>query len=189
MNPLMTPIVTAAADMARKQAQGSPVQVDSGWTPTTTMILLAIIVGVVSLLTLYIKMKPSLDTLANERDASLRKDLMTRISALETAMSEKSRDHSDAVAAIKREHAEEIDRVRTEMREQHRACEDENRALRDQIAGLQRMMIAWQVSSGQAAPLSLTPQTRAMVDKLVEAFDLDGTERLSRISEILKDVE
>lgn len=150
------------------------------------MLLAIVITGFITVIVGYIKVKPALDKLKNESDASLRKDLMDRISTLEKAQGEQTVRHSEAIAKIKTEHSEEIIRVRNDMQEQHRSCEEENRALRDQIAGLQRMMITWQLTSGQAMPLSMTPELRKMVDALVTAMEANDETRLSLVAAALE---
>ncbi len=185
VNPIM-PILNAAQQVAQSKAS---VPVDPGWTPTAYLILTLIITSLLGYATIYYKAKPALDKIKNESDTSLRKDLMDRIKALETLQSETAVRHSEAIASIKTEHAEEITRVRRDMLEQHRSCEDENRSLREQITGLQRMMITWQITSGQAMPLSLTPETRRAVDKIIETLDLNDQERLSIIADALENLK
>ncbi|WP_375188403.1 hypothetical protein [Sphingobium yanoikuyae] len=180
------PILNAAQQVAQSKAS---VPVDPGWTPTAYLILTLIITSLLGYATIYYKAKPALDKIKNESDTSLRKDLMDRIKALETLQSETAVRHSEAIASIKTEHAEEITRVRRDMLEQHRSCEDENRSLREQITGLQRMMITWQITSGQAMPLSLTPETRRAVDKIIETLDLNDQERLSIIADALENLK
>ena len=84
-----------------------------------------------------IKVWPLLDRQKREGDASLRSDLLTRINVLEN-----------------------------EIRDERRRCDEEMGKLRAQIDGLQRMIVQFQVSSGQ--PLRFGSEAEKSVARVAE---------------------
>ncbi len=176
--------VGAIAPIAVEVTKGAPIKVDSVVTPTTYAVIIAIITGVIGMATLWIKIRPAMQRIKMEGDASLRTQLLERIGNLEKLAGEQSQRHSEIIAKIKYEHSEEIASVRKELREQHRSCEEENRDLRNQITGLQRQMILWQMTTGQAMPLHISPEQQKTIDKILAA--MGNPDRLSLIAAALE---
>ncbi len=107
-------------DIAQVASQPMPVTFQGlSWTGA------GVWTGVVLLIGYIVRVWPTLKKIQSESDASLRSDLLKRISELESVLNE-----------------------------QIRKCDEEQRILRQQIDGLQRMIVQFQVSSGR--PLDLT---------------------------------
>lgn len=102
--------------------------------------------GVVILVAALVKAWPHLRKLTNESDASLRHDLMERIDKLEKQQSDERR---------------ECDRQMTELH-------SEIRGLRDELAGVMRQLITYQVAEARRgnASVTMTPQMLRAVDSL-----------------------
>lgn len=181
----MGAIIGAASELAKHSGGAAA---GTGWTPTDYLLLVIIIGAFSSIITGFIKVKPALDKISSERDASLRQDLMQRIGTLEESMAKASLRHSEVIAKIKDEHSQEITRIREQMLNQQKVCEEENRDLRKQIDGLHRQIVQWQLVSGHAVPLNISPEARRAIDKITEALDLSDPERLSIITEVLETI-
>lgn len=101
-----------------------------------------------------IKGWPTLKKLSIEADGSLRKDLLNRINELEDELRKEKRERTDDVRA---------ERIR---------CDGEMDKLHNEITGLQRHLITFQIASGR--PMALhTPEADAAVDSLLKI--LNGT--------------
>ncbi|QUT07903.1 hypothetical protein KFK14_11240 [Sphingobium phenoxybenzoativorans] len=98
---------------------------------------------VAGLLLGMIKVWPVLRKLGIEADASLRTDLLKRISTLETGQAEMIRGHADEVAGLKHE-----------LAEQRRKCDEEQASLRKQMDGLMSIIRQLSMSSGHVIDLS-----------------------------------
>jgi hypothetical protein len=126
-------------------AQGVAVTV-TNLTPTFWSVCILIVITVGALL----KVWPLLDRQKRESDASLRGDLLKRISDLELAQA--TSDHR---------HAEEL-------RLERQRCDDEMSKLRTQVEGLQRMIIQFQVSSSKGFRLDVTPEGEKSISRVAE---------------------
>ena len=154
-------------------------------------VLLSILAAIVIV---WIRIQPAMKKLKLQADETLVSNLLTRLSAVEKSQSEQQRAHSDELSALKRQHSDELStlknqhaeavtEIRNSMSDQFRKCEEENRELHVQVDGLRRMIIAWQVTSGQAMPLHLPPETQKMVDRIAEMLS-DNPEKRSIFSRI-----
>lgn len=84
---------------------------------------------------------PAIVEASNASNSSLRKDLMARVEGLEE-----------------------------DLRAERKSCDEQIRLLRNEIAGLQRQLIAFQLASGRPLPLD-NSQPNPMIDRLVDLLD------------------
>jgi hypothetical protein len=126
----------------------------SNLTPTFygIMALIVIVVGAL------IKAWPSLDRQKREGDASLRADLMQMLTEERTT-------HAAAMAAL-----------RQEMQDERRRCDEEVRGLRDQVKGLERMIIQFSSSAGRAIELTNVPEAAKSIPRVEEHLAKRGEE-------------
>lgn len=111
----------------------------SGWVLCFLMLI--------GLARLWVSTRPKMQEAENARDASLRTDLLARITKLET-----------------------------DLLDERKRCDLELEAMRKQIEGLQRMIVQFQVSSGRVLPLTGdTPAANASIERV--AAHLDKIER------------
>ena len=90
------------------------------------------------LLGTLIKGWPKLKEIPVTSDSSLRHDLFARVSQLED-----------------------------DLRDERRNCDAQLRLLRDEISGLHRQLISFQLASGRPMPLD-TPETDKAVERLID---------------------
>ena len=93
---------------------------------------------VVLLLVTLVKGWPKIKEIQVGSDSSLRHDLFARVTQLED-----------------------------DLRDERRNCDDQLRLLRDEIRGLHRQLIAFQLASGRPMPLD-TPETDKAVERLID---------------------
>lgn len=110
----------------------------TAWLPPITLGGVGIWVLVFGLAGVIVKIWPAIKKLQNESDASLRADLMRRVTELENR-----------------------------LREEQKNCEQEVAALRNQLEGVTRQFIQFQIAVGQAVPLtSRTPEMESALKNL-----------------------
>lgn len=172
-------VTGVAVKVAEAAANGDPLAVSSGFSPTFYAVIGSAIAGIVAVMVAYIKIKPALEAGKAESDLSLRRDLMSMMKEMETR-------HAEETSKIRTAHADEMAALKRHIEERDRRCEQENSALREQVKALQGMIISWQIHSGQAMPLSIPPATQKMVDKIIDAMNSSDHDRLSLIAAALE---
>jgi hypothetical protein len=115
-------------------------------TPTFWSVCVLIVICIGGM----IKVWPSLDRQKREGDASLRADLMQMLTEERTT-------HATAMAAL-----------RQEMQDERRRCDEEVRGLRDQVKGLERMIIQFSTTSGRAIELTNVPEAAKSIPRVEE---------------------
>lgn len=173
---LMSENATALALAAAKNMPVSHVSV--GWTPTTYIMLLILIV-MLGHIGVWLKTRPDLKKIEVEGNTSLRRDLMEMMASMENR-------HALEVSQIRKAHEDEIHSLKRHIEARDERCEKENQSLREQVKALQGMIISWQIHSGQAMPLSIPPATQKMVDKIINAMNGTDEDRLSIIAAALE---
>lgn len=133
--------------------QAIPVVVNN-LTPTFWSVCVLIVI----VLAAAIKQWGPLDRQKREGDASLRADLMKMLTEERSS------------------HAAEMTVLRREMQEERRRCDEELHALRQQVEGLQRMIIQFSTSSGRAIELSNVPEATRSIPRVEEHLAKRGEE-------------
>lgn len=162
-------------------AHAMPIPVtNTGWSWAASMgaiqnLLIAVLgggglVGVLKHLSERRKMENERSAQDDTKDATLRKELSdltdrltARIGKLEGDVSDERRRCDEELAAVRKAHGEE-------MAAQRLTHADEMRDLRKQLDGLQRMIIQWQISTGQMiqVPASDHPKANEAMERLVD---------------------
>lgn len=107
--------------------------------------------------------------------------LVTILSIVAVMWPKLRRINVDALTGMNMQLLKRVGELEKQMADQRRECEKEQRdlreewsrerqAMRQQIEGLQRQIISYQVASGQPFPLHLPPETRRMVDKIMNVM-------------------
>lgn len=122
-------------------------------TPTFWSVCVLIVV----VLAAAIKVWPSLDRQKREGDASLRADLMQMLA-------EEKRGHAEEMAALRKEMSDE----RHECDRRLRAGDEKMRELHNQVEVLQRMILQFSSSSGQAIDLGKVPEAVKSITRVEE---------------------
>lgn len=171
----------------------NPVHVVGGWSPTTTVAGLQLIVtvllgggglyGVARGLALLWKMSNESRKQDSDAATTVRREMMefnaalqARITALEDSGREERKRFDDEIAATRKEHAQEVISIR-------KGYETQIRELREELNGLRRQMAQWAQSSRSAQILGKTAPTSAMKqvedaglgDVLRGMYDIKGT--------------
>lgn len=131
--------------LASAAREAAPVAV-TNLTPT----FYAMCVAIVGLFGILVRQWVPYKKLQVEEDASLRTDLLKRISDLEAAQIDIQRRHEE------------------EMRDERRRCDEEMSKVRAQLDGLQRMIVQWQITSGRAIELGHSPEAAKSIDRVEE---------------------
>lgn len=133
--------------LASAAREAAPVAV-TNLTPT----FYAMCVAIVGLFGILVRQWVPYKKLLVDEDASLRSDLLKRISDLESTQVDMQRRHED------------------EMREERRRCDEEMSKVRAQLDGLQRMIVQWQITSGRALELGHghSPEAAKSIERVEE---------------------
>jgi uncharacterized protein HemX len=123
-------------------------------TPTFYSVCVLIVIT----LTVAIKQWAPLDKQKKDSDASLRADLMKMLTDERTG------------------HAAEMAAIRQEMQDERRRCDEDLHALRQQVEGLQRMIIQFSTSSGRAIELGKVPEAAKSVARVEDFIAKRGDE-------------
>lgn len=148
----------SVAQVAQAASQAIAVRTVGGWenwSPTAVGIwsLLVTILSIVAVLW------PKLRRINVDALTGMNMQLLKRVGELEKAIA----DQRVQCEKEQRDLREEWSRERENMREQ--------------ITGLQRQIISYQIASGQPFPLHLPPETRKMVDKIMNVMGDDQPRR------------
>lgn len=110
--------------------------------------------GIVAVMVIVlIRTWPALTKLRNDSDASLRADLLQRLSAVETQLAE-----------ARKEAADERVRLERQLLDERKECREEIEQLRAQVEGLQRQIIQNSHSSAQMLGMpNAAPTTTAAI--------------------------
>ncbi len=119
--------------------------------------------GLIGAFVWWIRGAPDRALRRNEGDASLRGDLLKRISTLEETQSEDRKIHAEERRADRESCDKTTEELRQRIREQDKL-----------IDGLQRQLIMFQVASGRALPLGeRSPEIERMLSTLGPLFAPD----------------
>ncbi len=134
-------------------------------TPFQGATFATVIVAFLTYLGLRFKHGPDHTRAENERDSSLRGDLLNRIAVLEDNQISDRAEHAEARSKDRAACDAVTDELRQRIREQDKI-----------IDGLQRHLIMFQVASGRALPLGeQSPEMEAMITSLSSIYGLKDT--------------